>query len=251
MLAGIYSRSSTTALQHVAQYPRRCERDARLADLRRLAAALIHRARGLYANEPFAVDLAQTAYAFDATTIDLCLALFPSAARRAKGKRGGAHTLLDLRGHPDVRGHHRWQSRRCDAPRCAGDQPARSTFSTAATPTSAAVCDHRGAGLLRDPREARARLCAARLAAGRQIHPAAQRPDHRALRPQDGHVLPAPFRRVTYVNHDTQRRFMSLTNNFTLPATPDHQLYKYGGRSSCSSSGSSSTCGSRRSTAPR
>jgi hypothetical protein len=49
------------------------------------AQALIARARALYYDEPLAVELAETAYAFDATTIDLCLALFPWARfRRAK-----------------------------------------------------------------------------------------------------------------------------------------------------------------------
>jgi hypothetical protein len=60
---------------------------------------LIGTARRLYATEPFGVDLEQTVYAFDATTIDLCLALFPWATFR---KRKGAvklHTLLDLRGN--------------------------------------------------------------------------------------------------------------------------------------------------------
>jgi hypothetical protein len=41
------------------------------------AAILIARARQLYAGEPLSVDLEQTVYAFDSTTIDLCLALFP------------------------------------------------------------------------------------------------------------------------------------------------------------------------------
>jgi hypothetical protein len=61
------------------------------------AQVLIARARPLYCAEPFGVDLAQTAYAFDATIIDLCLALFPWARfRRAKGAVK-LHTLLDLR----------------------------------------------------------------------------------------------------------------------------------------------------------
>src|SRR5512144_3323898 len=46
------------------------------------AQVLIARARALYCDEPFAVELAQTVYAFDATTIDLCLALFPWARFR-------------------------------------------------------------------------------------------------------------------------------------------------------------------------
>jgi len=58
----------------------------------------IGRARRLYANDSFGVELDQTAYALDSTLIDLCLTLFPWAKFR---KRKGAiklHTLLDLRG---------------------------------------------------------------------------------------------------------------------------------------------------------
>ena len=62
-----------------------------------LAQVLIARARKLYAQESFGVELAQTAYAFDSTTIDLCLSLFPWAHfRRAKGAIK-LHTLMDLR----------------------------------------------------------------------------------------------------------------------------------------------------------
>jgi hypothetical protein len=64
-----------------------------------LAHGLIATARSLYATDPFGVELAATVYAFDSTTIDLCLALFPWATFR---KRKGAvklHTLLDLRGN--------------------------------------------------------------------------------------------------------------------------------------------------------
>jgi hypothetical protein len=59
---------------------------------------LIAEARRLYADEPLDVELKQTVYALDSTTIDLCLALFPWAhAHRAKGAVK-IHTLLDLRG---------------------------------------------------------------------------------------------------------------------------------------------------------
>jgi len=59
---------------------------------------LIAIARDLYADEKFALELDETVYALDATTVDLCLSLFPWAKFR---KRKGAikiHTLLDLRG---------------------------------------------------------------------------------------------------------------------------------------------------------
>jgi hypothetical protein len=62
------------------------------------AQVLIHEARRLYTGEGLGLDLDQTVYALDTTTIDLCLALFPWARFR---KRKGAiklHTLLDLQG---------------------------------------------------------------------------------------------------------------------------------------------------------
>src|SRR3974390_1766043 len=58
------------------------------------AQILIRRARQLYCDEPFAVELAQTAYAFDATTIDLCLGLFPWARFRRHKAAVKLHTLL-------------------------------------------------------------------------------------------------------------------------------------------------------------
>jgi hypothetical protein len=62
------------------------------------AQSLIQEARRLYAGESLALELDQTVYALDASTIDLCLALFPWARfRRAKGAIK-LHALLDLRG---------------------------------------------------------------------------------------------------------------------------------------------------------
>ena len=63
------------------------------------AQVLIHLARELYIEEGFAIELDQTVYALDSTTIDLCLSLFPWAKFR-KHKAGiKLHTLLDLRGN--------------------------------------------------------------------------------------------------------------------------------------------------------
>ena len=62
------------------------------------AQALIRIARKLYAHEPLEVDLTETVYALDSTTIDLCLALFPWAPFRATKAAVKLHTLLDLRG---------------------------------------------------------------------------------------------------------------------------------------------------------
>jgi len=63
-----------------------------------IAQVLIHQARSLYADDDFGVELDQTVYALDSTTIDLCLSLFPWA-RFQKRKAGiKLHTALDLRG---------------------------------------------------------------------------------------------------------------------------------------------------------
>lgn len=62
------------------------------------AQGLIAPARPLYAGEPLGLELDQTVYAFDSTTIDLCLALFPWAPFRQHKSAIKLHTLLDLRG---------------------------------------------------------------------------------------------------------------------------------------------------------
>ncbi len=63
------------------------------------AQSLIHIARKLYLDDEFGVELDQTVYALDSTTVDLCLSVFPWARfRKAKGAIK-LHTLLDLRGN--------------------------------------------------------------------------------------------------------------------------------------------------------
>ena len=62
------------------------------------AQVLIARARRLYAEEDFGLALEETAYAFDSTTIDLCLTLFPWARFRKTKAAVKLHTLMDLRG---------------------------------------------------------------------------------------------------------------------------------------------------------
>jgi len=59
---------------------------------------LISQARSLYTDEDFGVELKETAYALDSTTIDLCLSIFPWASFRKHKAAVKMHTLLDLRG---------------------------------------------------------------------------------------------------------------------------------------------------------
>ena len=63
-----------------------------------LASVLIRRARKLYAREPLGVELDNTVYALDSSTIDLCLSLFEWAPSRSTRAGIKLHTLLDLRG---------------------------------------------------------------------------------------------------------------------------------------------------------
>ena len=60
---------------------------------------LIAQARKLYASESLGMELANTVYALDSTTIDLCLSLFPWAHFRSTKAAVKMHTLLDLRGN--------------------------------------------------------------------------------------------------------------------------------------------------------
>lgn len=66
---------------------------------RDFALSLIAQARKLYANEPFGVELKNTVYALDTTTIDLSLSLFPWARFQRTKAAVRLHTLLDLRGN--------------------------------------------------------------------------------------------------------------------------------------------------------
>jgi transposase len=89
---GIRGRVSRNTLANANQV-----RDWRIyADF---AQILISTARRLYVDDSFGVQLNQTVYALDSTTIDLCLALFPWARFRKHKGAVKLHTLLDLRGN--------------------------------------------------------------------------------------------------------------------------------------------------------
>jgi hypothetical protein len=89
---GIKGRISKSTLAHANE-----NRDWRIyADF---AQVLINIARDLYANDDFGIELDETVYALDASTIDLCLSLFPWARFRKSKGAVKLHTLLDLRGN--------------------------------------------------------------------------------------------------------------------------------------------------------
>ena len=84
----------------------RCERNARLAPVRRVRATADRpKPDGLYASDSLDVELSNTAYALDSTTIDLCLTMFPWAPFRGAKAAVKVHTLLDLRGAPEFCPH--------------------------------------------------------------------------------------------------------------------------------------------------
>jgi len=92
---GFRSRVARNTLAHANE-----KRDWRI--YAEFAQTLIHIARDLYSDEPFGLELEETVYALDSTTIDLCLSLFPWAHFRRTKAAIKLHTLLNLRGNiPD------------------------------------------------------------------------------------------------------------------------------------------------------
>lgn len=87
-IRGNVNRSALADANEVRDWRIHCE----------FAQALIRIARRLYADEPLAVELSNTVYALDSTTIDLCLSVFPWAPFRSTKAAIKLHTLLDLRG---------------------------------------------------------------------------------------------------------------------------------------------------------
>ena len=92
MQAFIRGKVSRNTLAHANQV-----RDRRIyADF---AQILIDKARTLYVNDSFGVELDHCVYALDSTAIDLCLSVFPWAQFRKRKAAVKLHTLLDLRGN--------------------------------------------------------------------------------------------------------------------------------------------------------
>jgi hypothetical protein len=103
--SGVLACGKTKDLSHghsgqdFPQHAGPCQSDKRLAIYADFAQTLIKKARLLYADDSFGIELEQTIYALDATTIDLCLSLFPWAVFRKHKGAVRLHTLLDLRGN--------------------------------------------------------------------------------------------------------------------------------------------------------
>lgn len=193
-----------------------------------LAMALIARARQLHAGQPVAGRLKATVYAFDATTIDLCLKLFPWAKFRKHKSAVKLHTLLDLRGNIP-----------CFINVSAGSVHEVNVLDKLTPePGSYYLMDK---GFIDFRRLYRFTLAHAffviRSKTNLALRVSQSRPvdRDRGLRADQmirltgpltrGHY-PAPLRRVSFVDPKTKRRLVFLTNNFTLAASTIAILYK-------------------------
>ena len=192
------------------------------------AQVLISRARKLYADEPLGVELEQTVYALDSTTIDLCLSLFPWARFRRRKGAVKLHTLVDLRGNIPtfVRITH------------GKTHDVTVLDHLPIEPGAFYVMDR---GYVDFQRLHRFTTCSAffvtRAKRGLDFSRRARRRVDKTtgLRSDQTIVLvglktsrlyPDPLRRVAFYDAENDQRFVFLTNNFTLPALTIAKLYK-------------------------
>ncbi len=180
---GFRGRISRNTLAHANE-----TRDWRIfADFARV---LITTARELYRHEPFGVELAETVYALDSTTIDLCLSMFPWAQFRRHKSAVKVHALLDLRG----------------------------SIPTNVYVTSGAVHDiHLLDQLLPEAREWRPVRRSTGLRSDQTIQ---------LTGPKTSRLYPDPLRRIHYFDAEKELRLVFLTNNFLLPAFTIAELYR-------------------------
>ena len=192
------------------------------------AQVLIAIARPLYAGDPIGIDLDASLYAFDSTTIDLCLSLFPWARFRRHKAAIKLHTLLDLHGNiptfigiTDGKVH--------DVNMLDEILPEAGAFY---------VMDR---GYVDFERLYVFTLSAAFfvvrtksnvLLQRRYSHPVDKttgvRSDHTVILTaiNSAKAYPEQLRRISYLDVQTRKRFKFLTNNFTLPALTIALIYK-------------------------
>jgi hypothetical protein len=192
------------------------------------AQVLIAAAKRLYANDGFAVDLDAAAYAFDSTTIDLCLALFPWARFRRRKGAVKLHTLIDLRGN--IPCFIRISNGKMHDVRALDDLPLE--------PGAFYMMDRGYVDFTRlhvfTQRSAFFVIRSKRnMDYARQPYRAVDKST--GLRSDQKITLqgvktslqyPEALRRITYYDAETEKRFAFLTNNWTLPALTIARLYK-------------------------
>ena len=193
-----------------------------------LAQSLIRRARKLYEREPLGVELEQTIYALDSTTIDLCLSLFPWARFRSTKAAVKLHTLLDVRG-PIPTMITISEGKQADV---------KILDELIVEPGAFYVMDR---GYVDFERLFRFVLASAffvtRTKAGIQLNRLESRPVDRSCGLRSDHIVwlanpqsavhyPDRLRRVSYRDPEDGKVLVFLTNNFDLPALVIAQLYK-------------------------
>ncbi len=193
-----------------------------------LAQSLITRARRLYASESFGVELEQTVYALDSTTIDLCLSLFPWARFRSTKAAVKLHTLLDLRG-PIPTMISISEGKKADV---------NILDELILEPGAFYVMDR---GYVDFARLHRFVLAGAffvtRAKAGLRVNRLESRPVEESTGVRSDQVVrltliksvehyPDRFRRISYRDPETGKTLVFLTNNFDLPPLTIAQLYK-------------------------
>ncbi len=192
------------------------------------AQVLIRAARKLYASDDFGVSLEQTAYAFDSSTIDLCLSLFPWAKFR---KRKGAiklHTLIDLRG--SIPCFVRISPGKLHDVNALDDLPLEPG---AFYIMDRGYIDFKRLHLFNQAKafyvtRAKRNLDCTRSFSSPVDKTTGLRSDQTIILrgPKSSKDYPDPLRRIGYFDAETQRRFTYLTNNFMLVALNIAQLYK-------------------------
>jgi hypothetical protein len=193
-----------------------------------LAHVLIRRARQLYADEPFGVELDQTAYVMDATTIDLCLSLFPWAHFRQHKAGIKLHTLMDLRGNIPcfirISDAKTAEVRILDM--LVPEPGAFYIMDRAYTDFARlyGLSQHLAFFLIRAKRG----LAYTRQKYARVNHSVGLRCDQtiRLVGPKTSTLYPELLRRISYYDAETEKRLVFLTNNFVLPALTITQLYR-------------------------
>jgi hypothetical protein len=193
-----------------------------------LAQVLIARARGLYAQEPFGLYLEHAAYALDATTIDLCLTLFPWAPFRRHKAAVKLHTLLDLRGN--IPTFIRISSGKTHEVQILDELWIESgafyVMDKAYLDFGRLFRLHRQAAffVIRAKSNQACLRCASRAVDKSQ----GLRCDQTIVLtgPLVSQKYPEPLRRVAFYDVEQRRRLVFLTNNFTLSALTIAELYR-------------------------
>ena len=193
-----------------------------------LARVLIAAARPLYAGDPLAVELEETAYALDCTTIDLCLSLFPWAHYRRWNAAVKMHTLLDLRGSIpvgiDIKPAKMHEIRVFDQllPEPGAFYLLDRGYLDFARLYTLTQC--LAFFIIRARKDFRFR-CVASQAVDKST---GLRCDQtiRLVSFYPLHGYPENLRRIRYCDQETDRQLIFLTNNFSLPPLTIPQLYK-------------------------